>query len=344
MFKNIKRKPIYLIFFLLLFSCLSKKQIKYTKLAGFTQGTSYHITYQDKRYRNFDQAIKELFAEIDASLSIFNPTSTVSHFNDFESPVEIDEHFRVMFEEAKRVNSKTDGAFDVTVGPLVQAWGFGTNKKPGNIDTVVIDSLLSLIGMRQVSIVNNKVIKKKNGIKFNFNAIAKGYTVDVIADFFNKKGVKNYLIEIGGEVRVKGKNPKDKLWRIGVDKPEDGNKIPGSNLFAIISLDNKALATSGNYRKYYIKNGVKYAHTIDPKTGYPVQHQLLSATILANKCAVADAYATACMVKGLEKSIELIENEQGKDAFFIYNDDEGKYRTYITSGMKDFIETSVIKP
>lgn len=330
-------KLLYVVLFLLLFSCVNKESVKYTKLAGFTQGTNYHITYQDKRYRNFDKDIKKIFSEIDAALSVFNPNSIVSRFNKQDNPVEVDEHFRFMFEEAKRLNKKSNGAFDVTVGPLVQAWGFGTDKQPEKIDSLLIDSLLKKTGMHHINIADNKVIKKKKGVQLNFNAIAKGYTVDVIADFFDKKKINNYLIEIGGEVRVKGKNPKKMLWRIGVDKPEDGNKIPGSALSAIIRLNNKALATSGNYRNYYVKDGIKFAHTIDPETGYPVQHQLLSTTIVTDKCAVADAFATACMVKGLDKSIEMVENDRQIEGFFIFNDKNGKFRIYVTNGLKENI-------
>ena len=327
-------KLLYVVLFLLLFSCVNKESVKYTKLAGFTQGTNYHITYQDKRYRNFDKDIKKIFSDIDAALSVFNPNSIVSRFNKQDNPVEVDEHFRFMFEEAKRLNKKSNGAFDVTVGPLVQAWGFGTDKQPEKIDSLLIDSLLKISGMHHINIADNKVIKKKKGVQLNFNAIAKGYTVDVIADFFDKKKINNYLIEIGGEVRVKGKNPKKMLWRIGVDKPEDGNKIPGSALSAIIRLNNKALATSGNYRNYYVKDGIKFAHTIDPETGYPVQHQLLSTTIVTDKCAVADAFATACMVKGFDESIEMVENDRQIEGFFIFNDKNGKFRIYVTNGLK----------
>ncbi len=330
-------KLLYVVLFLLLFSCVNKESVKYSKLAGFTQGTNYHITYQDKRYRNFDKDIKKIFSEIDAALSVFNPNSIVSRFNKQDNPVEVDEHFRFMFEEAKRLNKKSNGAFDITVGPLVQTWGFGTNKQSEKIDSLLIDSLLKKTGMHHINIADNKVIKKKKGVQLNFNAIAKGYTVDVIADFFDKKKINNYLIEIGGEVRVKGKNPKKMLWRIGVDKPEDGNKIPGSALSAIIRLNNKALATSGNYRNYYVKDGIKFAHTIDPETGYPVQHQLLSTTIVTDKCAVADAFATACMVKGLDKSIEMVENDRQIEGFFIFNDKNGKFRIYVTNGLKENI-------
>ena len=330
-------KLLYVVLFLLLFSCVNKESVKYTKLAGFTQGTNYHITYQDKRYRNFDKDIKKIFSDIDAALSVFNPNSIVSRFNKQDNPVEVDEHFRFMFEEAKRLNKKSNGAFDVTVGPLVQAWGFGTDKQPEKIDSLLIDSLLKISGMHHINIADNKVIKKKKGVQLNFNAIAKGYTVDVIADFFDKKKINNYLIEIGGEVRVKGKNPKKMLWRIGVDKPEDGNKIPGSALSAIIRLNNKALATSGNYRNYYVKDGIKFAHTIDPETGYPVQHQLLSTTIVTDKCAVADAFATACMVKGFDESIEMVENDRQIEGFFIFNDKNGKFRIYVTNGLKENI-------
>ncbi len=329
------KKIIYLFICLFLLSCISEKKVSYTRLSGFTQGTTYHITYKDKRYRKFDEEIQGILKAVDKTLSVYNENAIVTRFNSSDKPVRINEHFRKVFYAAKLVNKNTEGAFDITIGPLVSAWGFGADKKPKNIDSALVDSLKLLLGMDMLYIQDNRIIKKNPNIQLNFNAIAQGYTVDAIADFFQKKKVRNYMVEVGGEVKAKGKNPKDTLWRIGVDKPVEGNKIPGSDLFAVIQLDNNALATSGNYRKYYIKDGVKYAHTIDPETGYPVQHKLLSVTIVANNCAVADAYATACMVKGLERSKEMVENNPQLEAFFIFNDEKGQFRTYTTKGLKE---------
>jgi thiamine biosynthesis lipoprotein len=182
-----------------------------------------------------------------------------------------------------------------------------------------------------------KVVKKLPGVMIDVNAIAQGYSVDVVSQFFESKGIKNYLVEIGGEVRGKGTNAKNNHWRIGVDKPSDGNMDPGKELEAIIEIDNKSLATSGNYRKFFVEDGVKYAHTIDPKTGFPARNTLLSATVVCDDCMTADAYATVFMVLGVEKSKELLPKLPGIEVYFIYSNSQGEYEIFSTDGMKTMI-------
>jgi thiamine biosynthesis lipoprotein len=229
----------------------------------------------------------------------------------------------------------TDGAFDITVGPLVRAWGFGPEESR-NFSESKRDSLMKLVGMDKVKLENGRVIKANPGISLDFNAIGQGYSVDVISDYFNSRGIKSYLIEIGGEVRVKG-DKQGVLWRIGIDRPEDNNNLPGNDLQAVISLKDRSLATSGNYRKFYIENGVKYSHTIDPRTGYPARNQLLSATIIARDCATADGIATACMVMGKDKAIGFLGFHPEFDAFLVYSDDNGNYQTWNTENLERFI-------
>jgi thiamine biosynthesis lipoprotein len=188
--------------------------------------------------------------------------------------------------------------------------------------------------MDKVSLVNGRLIKSNENMILDFNAIAQGYSVDLIAEMFEGKNIKNYLVEIGGEVRTKGRNQNNRIWRVGIDKPEENNMIAGADLQAIISLRDRALATSGNYRKFYVKNGIKYVHTIDPKTGYPVVSNLLSATVVAPDCTTADAYATAMMVVGVNKSLELLKQHKELDALLIYTDVQGKYQVYISPGLK----------
>jgi FAD:protein FMN transferase len=229
----------------------------------------------------------------------------------------------------------TAGAFDITVGPLVRAWGFGPDVHK-NFSESKRDSLMKLVGMEKVSLINGRLIKSDPGIYLDVNAIAQGYSVDVASRYFDNLGISNYLIEIGGEVRARGKKA-GALWRIGIDRPDDNNMSPGQTLQAIVKIADKALATSGNYRKFYIEDGIKYSHEIDPKTGYPAKNTLLSVTIIAGECAMADGIATACMVMGKDKTIEFLGAHPEFEAYLIYSDDSGNFKTWISEKLKKYI-------
>jgi thiamine biosynthesis lipoprotein len=317
---------------------ISRHWIKgnYLSFMGFTQGTSYHITYESRKGEQLQAQVDSLLAEFDTSLSIYNPKSIITRFNRNEEGVVADERFTEVFNKSAEVNQRTGGAFDITVGPIVNAFGFGSGDTL-NVDSAMIDSLRHYVGMEKVRLENGKLIKSDPHVILDVNALAQGYSVDVVCDFLEHKGIRNYLVEIGGEVRAKGINEARVRWRVGIDKPEEGNNIPGADLEAIISLKNRSLATSGNYRKYYVKNGIKYVHTIDPHTGYPVISNLLSATIVAKDCMTADAYATACMVIGVDKSIELLKINKFLEGYLIYADEKGNFRIYVTPGLKKFI-------
>ena len=202
------------------------------------------------------------------------------------------------------------------------------------MDSTLIDSLLQYVGMDKVSLNGNKLMTEKSGMMLDMNAIAQGYAVDVLAEFFETENIKNYLVEIGGELRTSGKNRFGLDWRVGIDKPIDGLQLPGVQMQAIVQISGKSLATSGNYRRFYEEDGIKYSHTIDPSTGYPVQHGLLSATVVASDCMRADAYATAFMVMGYEKARRFLEEHTHLDAYLIYNDEMGEYRVWYTPGME----------
>lgn len=324
-----------LIPFLLLVACKTKKS-EYLKISGFAQGTTYHITYENSNNQDYSTDIDSILKAFDKSLSVYDSTSVISRINDGDPSVEADNWFIEVFNKSAEVNAISGGAFDITVGPVVRAWGFG-NGPIAKHDTAYIDSLLQFVGMDKVKLEGRKVIKKYPGVKIDVNAIAQGYSVDVVCDFFKNKGIKNYLVEIGGEVRGKGTNASEKFWQIGIDKPTDGNMMPGEQLQAIIQINNKSLATSGNYRKYFVENGIKYAHTIDPKTGFPARNTLLSTTVVCDDCITADAYATAFMVIGLEKSKELISKLQGVEVYFVYSNLQGQYEVFISEGMKKMI-------
>jgi len=308
----------------------------YKKINGETQGTFYHITYKYRKYKDLQPAIEKLMRNYEMSLSIYEPKSIISRINRNEPDVEVDDLFITVFEKAREVYEQSGGAFDITVGPLVNAWGFGP-VPASKIDSAAIDSLLQFVGMDKVKLVGRKVVKENPSIILDVNAIAQGYSVDVVSAFLEKKGVEDYMVEIGGELKCKGLNPKGREWIIGIDRPVDGNITPGTDVQAVVAVRSKSLATSGNYRKFFEKDGVKYAHHINPKTGFPEMSRLLSVTNLADDCITADAFGTAFMVMGLEKTIEFLSQRKDIDSYLIYSDELGTYRVYATPGMRQHI-------
>jgi thiamine biosynthesis lipoprotein len=334
---KMKIRFIIIVALLLLSFSSCKETTIYDNFAGFVQGTTYSMVFENTGKINPEDLKSEaenILHDFDMSLSLYVDSSILSKVNRNEDVIP-DKYFTEAFNRSAEITEMTEGAFDITVGPLVKAWGFGPDSQR-NFSEAKRDSLLKLVGMGKVKIENGKVLKENPGINLDFNAIAQGYSVDIISDFFNSKGIKSYLIEIGGEVRVKG-DKQGVLWRIGIDRPEDNNNLPGNDLQAVISLKDRSLATSGNYRKFYIENGIKYSHTIDPRTGYPARNNLLSATIIANDCATADGIATACMVIGKEKAIEFLGFHPEFDAFLVYSDETGNYQTWTTENLKRYI-------
>lgn len=309
---------------------------EFLKIEGFTQGTTYLITYENSDVGDLRYEVDSVLHAFDLSLSTYKKESIISRINNNEPNVEPDKYFITVFEKAKEVHKKTDGVFDLTVGPIINALGFGAGEKQ-NVDTALIDSLLQYVGLDMVELSDGKIIKEKPEIYLDVNAIAQGYSVDIVSEYLESKGVNNYLVEIGGEIMAKGKNPNNEIWKIGLDRPVENNNIPGQDLVARMHLKNMALATSGNYRKFYEKDGIKYTHSIDPKTGFPTNKKILSATIFAKDCMTADAYATACMVMGIEKAKVLIEQLDEITGYLIYSDDNGDYQVYASPEVEDLI-------
>ena len=311
---------------------------EYFEINGLTQGTTYHIVFEASLQRDLSEVrsqVEKILADVDHSLSIYNDTSVISLINSNKSDI-TDTLFREMLRESRVVWEMSSGAFDITVGPLVEAWGFGPDAMR-RFDETKLDSLLALVGMDRVRLVGDRIVKSDPGMFIDVNAIAQGYTVDLLIEYLKNTGITDCLVEVGGEVRTLGdKNRKG--WRVGVDRPFDGNMTPGADLEAIVRLDNLSLATSGNYRKFYVDNGVKYSHTIDPRTGYPVRHTLLSATIVAPSCATADAWATVCMVVGKDSAARYIDKYDFLEGYLIYSDDNGNMRTWMSEGIKKIIE------
>ncbi|MBO4907143.1 MAG: FAD:protein FMN transferase [Bacteroidaceae bacterium] len=298
----------------------------YQKVEGAVFGTFYHVTYQSGEA--LKPAIDAALQRVDESLSMFNKGSIISRINRNED-VEVDSLFRRVFELSQAVSATTSGAFDITVAPLVNAWGFGY--KNGSLPTdAEVDSLRQLVGWERVSLSEDGHIHKADtSMVLDFSAVAKGFAVDLVAEMLSQRGIQNYMVEIGGEVIVHGVNPDGNLWRVGISKPiEDVTGGAGSELQAVLPLSNRAMATSGNYRNFYItEDGRKLAHTIDPKTGYPVQHSLLSSTVFAPTCAEADAFATSFMVMGLDSAKLLLQSRPDIQVYFIY-DSLGTTRTF----------------
>jgi len=331
-----KLLPIAFVFYLTLYACNPKPVYEYSSIEGFTQGTTYHITFENRTRKQYKAIIDSILKDFDMSLSEYIPNSIISRINSNDSTVKVDEHFKIIFIKSKEIWEQSEGAMDITVGPIINALGFGPSKRTV-VDSAKIKSLLKYVGFEKVRLENDKIIKADTAIKLDVNSIAQGYSVDIVSDFFDSEGIVNYVVEIGGEVRAKGKNSKGQYWRIGIDKPEEGNMIPGEKMQAIISIKNQSVTTSGNYRAFYEENGVKYSHIINPKTGFPVNSRLLSVTIVAKDGITADGWDTPLMVLGLEKSIETLKKHPELEALLIYSDEKGNFQEYMTDGLKAMI-------
>jgi len=301
---------------------------------GSVFGTFYHITYQSGQ--NLQTGVEATLQEVDKSLSPFNKESVITAINNNTS-MDTNTMFTDVFQLAQEVSVATDGAFDITVAPLVNLWGFGF-KNMDNVSEEKVDSLLQYVGYEKVKLVEGKIVKECPETMLDCSAIAKGYGVDAVGLYLESQGVKNYMVEIGGEVRVRGTNPKGELWHVGINKPNDDPTNMNNEIEQVLQLTQMAMATSGNYRNFYEKDGKKYAHTIDPRTGHPVQHSILSSTVLAKDCATADAYATAFMVLGLEEAKKVLAQHPDLMAFFIYSDDEGGTHDWCSPGLKEMIK------
>lgn len=305
----------------------------YRKTSDFIFGTTYHVTYQCDS--DLTQSIKAELLKVDASLSPFNKESVITAVNE-NKDVQLDDMFKEVFNLAMDISKDTDGAFDITVAPLVNAWGFGF-KNGSQPSSHQVDSLLQLVGYEKVSMVDGKVTKRDPRIMLDCSAIAKGYGTDRVARLLRSRGIQNYMVEIGGEVVTSGVNPDRVPWKIGVTKPTDDSLNIGHELQTVLNVTDKAMATSGNYRNYYFKGGKKFAHTVDPKTGYPVQHSILSATVLSKSCAVADAYATSFMVMGFDKARQVLERHPELMAYFIYSNQKGDMDVWYSPSLREKI-------
>ncbi len=331
--KSLEKVCKLVITLVLLSSCASKPVL--VKFEGETQGTYYAVTYYADRGQDYQLQIDSLLHRFDSSASLWKPNSILSRINSNDS-VRVDKTLENLFNKSMKVSEESNGAFDITVGPLVSAWGFGFNDRM-KVDQHIVDSLLPLVNYHNLKISEGRIVKSDPRIRMDFNAIAQGYAVDLVAGLLESKGISSYLIDIGGEVLGKGTKPDNSEWNVGIELPAP-DSLAERQVKAIVLLKDKALSTSGNYRKYYEENGVRYSHTIDPATGYPVKHSLLSVSVLAPDCMTADAYATVMMVKGLDHSRMFLDEHPGIEAYFIYSDSTGNMKTWFTPGFSKLIK------
>jgi len=332
-----KRALVFFVSLLALAAC-NNSNIQQHQLSGYAQGTTFQVKYIASPQADFATAIDSIFAAVDQSVSTYNPNSLIIALNKADSSFKPDQVFKTIWQRAFGIAEETKGSFDPTVGPLVQLWGFGPQQKK-EVDSTLVDSVLKFTAYQKVQYSTNSIVLPV-GFSIDFNAIAQGYTVDLIAQYLESKGVTHYMVEVGGEVKARGENIDGKVWRIGIDKPTE--EIDEANRFqVIVALENAALATSGNYRKFWVdeESGIKYSHTINPQTGYPARNRLLSASVIStNSCMDADAYATACMVMGTPKAIQFIESKNDLEAYLIYSNEDGEWETYISKGFETYIQ------
>ncbi|ANW97151.1 hypothetical protein AXE80_13025 [Wenyingzhuangia fucanilytica] len=329
-------KTLFFAFIVFLTVACTEKKVKYQKLKGSVFGTTFHIQYFDTNSNNYSADIEELFQKMNNSLSTYHGESLISSLNSGLSVLKVDGDFVNVFKLSKKIFKETDGYFDPTVGKMVNAWGFGPHKSNKHPSTHEIDSLMQYVGFDKVMLKEDTIVKQNSNITFDFNATAKGYGVDLVGEFLESKNVKNYLIEIGGEIRARGVNKNNKLWSVGIEEPNfDGTR----SLQKITMLNNEAIATSGNYRKFRLDSitGKKIAHTFNPKTGVPAQTDLLSVSVIAPvSCGEVDAYATAFMAMGFEKAKALALTHKEMKVYFIYIEND-ELKTFASSNLQ-FVE------
>ncbi|WP_085519182.1 FAD:protein FMN transferase [Marivirga sericea] len=307
------------------------KEVPYIYISGEAQGTTYNITYSDDENRNFKQEIDSILNQFDLSLSTYIKNSEIAKFNKADSFQFKSPYFYPVLEKSKEIHEASNGAFDPTVYPLIEAWGFGPEKVDFP-DSSRIEEIKAYVGFEYINFTRQKVLKEKDKVSLDFNAIAQGYSIDVIFDFLKSKNVQDMMVELGGELRVSGKNENGDLWSIGIDDPKTEADQQAKRV-AIIKLDNEAISTSGNYRKFFVYEGKKYGHSINPKTGYPIQRDIISSTVVAPSCMEADAWSTAFMVTGLEQAKEILSQQDHLKAFFIYEDADGELQQYTTENL-----------
>lgn len=331
------KKVIFLGVALLFLGCGKGKWTK-NQNWGNALGTTYSIIYITDGELDYQQEIDSVFQAVNHSMSTYIPDSDISKINEGDSTIVVDDMFREVFDISSKVYSASRGYFDPTIGVLANAWGFGPGEQL-ELDSLKVDSLLGYVGWDKVRLNDDHTISKAHpAIRFDFNAVAKGYAIDRLGAMLDAKGIQNYLVEVGGEVLAKGTNLiSGKQWTVGIDDPQVET---GRQLKLIVLLEDKAMASSGNYRKFRVdpETGKKYVHTINPKTGYTKNSNVLATSVVANTCAIADAFATTFMAMDLEDSKQVLQDHTELEAYIIYLDDDGETKEFMTDGFKAFVK------
>ena len=307
-------------------------------VTGQGQGTTYQVIYYSSDSIVTKKQIDSIISKIDSSLSLYKPYSLINRFNESDSGITVDDHFLAVLNKSVTTFRETDGLFDITVQPLVQAWGFGVKPITQPPDSPEIQSLKNCVGSENLQVFNNRVVKKKACIQIDLNGIAQGYTVDLIAAWLDRHFVSNYMVELGGEIKVKGrKQPGNEKMKIGIETPGD-NESQFGIMQKVVAIDEGAITTSGNYRRYYESQGKKISHLIDPRTGYPVQNELISITVYAKDAMTADAFDNALMVMGLQKAIKFVEDRKDLAALFVYKTKDGSIHDTMSTRFHELIK------
>ena len=338
-YMKFRQTHLFLLFVIaqLLVSC-NGRNVQHS-FEGEALGTSYHIKYYSEENIPFQKGLDSIIESINNSMSTYRKNSDISRINDGDSSIVVDQNFRKVLEQSSKIYQESNGFFDPTVGNLVNAYGFGPDTKKVKLSAFAIDSMLRYVGLNKVKINSDNTISKQNSnIYLDFNAIAKGYTVDVIANYLNSYGIDDYLIEVGGELVAKGINQgSGEAWVVAIDDPlqKEGNRVFKATLY----LKDRGMATSGNYRKFRLDSstGLRYVHTINPITGRSEKSNLLSASVLAKNCALADGYATAFMALGLERSQEMLSRIKDVDVYFIYAEENKEVKVFSTAGFNEVL-------
>ncbi|MEZ4960694.1 MAG: FAD:protein FMN transferase [Saprospiraceae bacterium] len=360
-----KKLTFYMGIALLLAACNNEKKSPYLSVEGKTMGTYYKITYQDSLNRDFSAPIDSLLKAVNHEISTYEPNSTISQFNQADSVFDlglnfesysqciehpancgqvVNRHFYTNLLAARAAHDRTDKAFDPTIMPLVNYWGFGytPHKAVEKVDSLAVDSLIKYVGFEKMSTVDENgfaVLKKSSpGVQLDFGGTGQGYGIDIVAELLELKGIKNYLVDIGGESRARGKNPNGEWWTIGINTPKSDAEI--TDFTRVIQLQDMSVSTSGNYRNFHEMDGQKYSHFISPFTGFPEKSNLLSASVFGKDCLMPDALATGFMVLGLEKSFTLASSLEGIEALFIYSDGQGNLQVKYTPGVEKMFVTN----
>ena len=331
-------RSVLFVSFYLLISASGFQEFRKFEINGFAQGTSYHITYYSVRENVTKEIIDSIFNSIDSSLSLYKPYSLVNRFNKSQNGLVVDQHIKKVVNKAIETYEQTNGVFDITIYPLTEAWGFGVKKISATPTAAKVKSLKACVNSNLLGWSGNKLVKKKSCVKLDPNGIAQGYTVDLIADFLERNGIKNYLVEVGGEIRVKGrKYPENEAMKVGIELPGE-DEFESSILQHVISIDSGAVTTSGSYRKFYESKGKKISHILDARTGFPAQNELISVTVIAKDAITADAYDNALMAMGLTKALQFVEKRKDISAHFIYRARNEKIRDTASKGFYHFLQ------